>query len=208
MSLARASLFASIALACVTAFAAASSTPGGGKTCRALGATAAFTDEYYAEVYFGALEGLYADGVSNEVVDSLLVFNDAGGHALFVSGCLICLPVLNALRTYRARPEHVGFKEPFDTFGAGLAEAEVQACTSADLDVRYKALGAMVERWVDARLAARRLSAEERQAFEREMEVRRKKGMAGLAPQTVGGKDATFEACASCDAANAASRWR
>jgi hypothetical protein len=165
-------------------------------------------DEPYREVFFAVLEGLYADGASTAAVDGLLVRNDAGGYALFVNGCQICTPVLNALLVYRARPALEGSKLPFDTFGPGLSDADVAACTNADAKVRFDALGRLVERWTAARLAARRLTDEERARFEIEMEMRRKKGMAALGPQTLGGTALTFEACASCDAANAASHKR
>jgi hypothetical protein len=165
-------------------------------------------DEPYREVFFAVLEGLYADGASTAAVDGLLVRNDAGGYALFVSGCQICAPVLNALLVYRARPALEGSKTPFDTFGPGLSDADAAACTSADVKVRFDALGRMVERWTAARLAARRLTDEERQRFEMEMEMRRKKGMSALGPQTIGGVAAGFKACASCDAANDASHKR
>ena len=68
--------------------------------------------------------------------------------------------------------------------------------------MRFDALGELVERWIAERLDARRLTDDERAAFALEMEMLRKKGMAGLGPQTIGGKTATFERCSSCDAAN------
>jgi hypothetical protein len=36
----------------------------------------------------------------------------------------------------------------------------------------------------------------------------RQKGMAGLAPQRIGGKDFAFRSCAACDAANGACALR
>ena len=160
------------------------------------------------ELFFAVLEGLYQEGVPNEVVDALLVKNDAGGFALFVPGCPICTPALNAFLVYRARPAFAGFKVERDTFGPGLPPELRAACTLGDLDQRFRALSGLVEGWVARRLDARRLTADEASAWRNTMDAWRQKGMGGLAPQQIGGKDFVFQSCAACDAANGACALR
>lgn len=171
--------------------------PGGGSGCGT-------TLDYERELFFSVLQGLYRDGVTNDVVDALLVPNDANHPALFVPGCPICTPALNALLVYRMRPAFVGKKIHCDTFGPGLPEGVAAACTGPDLDQRFKILNGLVEGWVGEHLEGRRLTQDEAARWRSTMEEWRKKGMAGLAPQQVAGTDFSLKACASCDAANGA----
>jgi hypothetical protein len=161
-------------------------------------------EDFEPELFFAVLEGLYRDGVPNEVVDALLVTNDAGHPALFVPGCPICTPALNAFQVYRARPALVGKKIQWDTFGPGLAPELRVACTLGSLDQRFRALNGLVQGWIERRLDARRLSPEEAEAWRLTMDSWRQKGMAGLAPQQVGGREVALPSCAACDAANGA----
>ena len=56
-------------------------------------------------VFFAVLEGLYRDGVSSADVDVFLRKdkNEKGieGYIHFVYGCSICMPALDAFRSYR-----------------------------------------------------------------------------------------------------------
>ena len=174
---------------------------GGGPTCAA---AAAGGDDYGSALFFAVLEGLYRDGVSDEAVDALLLTNDADGFALFVPGCPICTPALNALRVYRARPDFVGYKMPSDSFGPGLPADVEAACRGMNVEARFKALNGLIEGYVARYLAAQRLTPEEAAAWRIAMEDGRKRGMAGLTAQQVGGKDSSFKSCAVCDAANGA----
>ena len=174
-----------------------SSPQGDGLTPRQLG-----LDDYYQGIFFAVMEGLYRDGVSSDAVDSLLVENDSGQPALFVYGCPICMPVLNAFVDYRRRGKLVGLKADRDTFGVGLAGEVEAACLSEDLAVRFATLEDLVAGWVERYLQDRRMTDEERQIWEEALAVRRKKGVSQLAPQTVGGRDFTQKGCAACDAAN------
>src|SRR5262245_11491865 len=175
--------------------------PGGGPNCAAKRVGGA---DYESELFFAVLEGLYRDGVTNDVVEALLVPNDAGGPALFVPGCPICTPALNAFLVYRIRPPFRGKKIERDTFGPGLPESIAAACTGPDLTARFKVLNGLIEGWVAQHLAQRRLTAGEAAEWRQTMEEWRKKGMAGLAPQQVAGKDFSQKSCAVCDAANGA----
>jgi len=172
--------------------------PGGGAAC------AKPSVDYESELFFAVLEGLYRDGVTNDVVEGLLVPNDGGGPALFVPGCPICTPALNAFLVYRVRPAFIGKKFECDTFGPGLPEEVAAACTGPDLDARFKVLNGLIEGWVAQHIKNRRLTAEEAAEWRQVMEEWRKKGMAGLTQQQVAGKDFSMKSCAVCDAANGA----
>lgn len=174
--------------------------PRGGSAC----AAAAKGEDYGSALFFAVLEGLYRDGVSDEAADALLLTNDAEGYALFVPGCPICTPALNALRTYRTRPDFAGYKVPQDNFGPGLPADIEAACTGTNIDARFKALNALIEGYIARYLEARRLTPDEAAQWRIAMEDWRKQGMAGLSAQQVGGKDSSFKSCAVCDAANGA----
>jgi hypothetical protein len=170
--------------------------PGGGAGC------AKEAVDYESELFFAVLEGLYRDGVTNDVVEGLLVPNDAGGAALFVPGCPICTPAFNAFLVYRTRPAFAGKKIDQDTFGPGLPEGVAAACTGPDMDARFKALNGLIEGWVAQHIKSRRLTADEAAEWRRIMEEWRKKGMGGLQQQQVAGRDFSLKTCAVCDAAN------
>ncbi len=176
--------------------------PGGEESARAA--------HYGAELFFAVLEGLYRDGVQNEVVDRLLVIDSqTGWPANFVYACPICMPIIDALRVYRARPVFFGDKEERDTWGAGLDADWVQRLTAGERSARHAAQQQLLERWIAARMDARRLSVDDRAEWEREMELRRKQGMAQLDQYRAEGVStlfSTMKACPSCDAANAACR--
>ena len=165
-------------------------------------------DEYYQGIFFAVLEGLYRDGVPNEVVDALLVKNDEGAPALFVYACPICMPVLNAFLQYRGRGRIQGLKIEVDTFGPGLPEDVTAACTGEDLAARFSALEGLMQGWVDDYVKSRRFTEEEKKLWNHEMEVRRKAGMGYLLPQTVGGLDFSQRTCALCEGANFEDVWK
>src|SRR5437762_8328771 len=75
-------------------------------------------------VFFAVLEGLYRDGISNEVVDSIIPPDKNGKGRFdsehFVYACPICHPAFEAFRLYRLRVDFYGFKAPVATFRPGL----------------------------------------------------------------------------------------
>ena len=132
-------------------------------------------------IFSAVLDGLYWDGVSNEVVDAICEMDEETGWPVnFVYSCPICMPALNACRTYRKRPDFFGQKLPSSTFGRGLTEEQKQRILSRDLDVRLPAIEALILRWIDARLSDLRLTPEEQKHFEGVMSGFREKGMAVL----------------------------
>lgn len=160
-------------------------------------------------LFHAVLEGLYADGVSNEVVDALLELDaDLGWPRFFIYGCPICMPAFNAFRAYRARPEFFGDKQGRDTFGAGLPEHVRANLLTDDLPVRVLALQARVSVWVERRVNALRLDERERGMLEERLGARRKQGLNLLRDyrrdERTAAVYAHMESCPFCDGANAA----
>jgi hypothetical protein len=186
--------------------------PAGGEACRRAAEAAASlheeSDKYDREVFFAVLEGLYADGVQNAVVDRVLEVDPQTKYpAHFVYACPICMPAYNAFATYRARPEFAGDKQHRNAFGSGLSSEQVQALTEGDLARRQRAILQLVQGWIERHLGSRRLNDDERARWRQAMEERRKKGMAMLEmyrAQGLGGSYAELKECAFCDAANGA----
>ncbi|MFN0009870.1 MAG: hypothetical protein ACKVXR_18410 [Planctomycetota bacterium] len=170
---------------------------------------AAFAPEstglYEEHIFFAVLEGLYHDGVSNEVVDRIIVKDEVSGYpANFVWACPACMPAYNAFVVYRARPTFVGEKVPRDTFGPGLAPAKVERLTAVDLPVAQAALEELIASWMDRRMESLRLTDGERSQWRIEMEERRKLGMSFLNAyrKNLGGSYASMKTCPICEGAN------
>ena len=178
---------------------------------RAPAPQAVFPDDHdrtTREIFFAVLEGLYADGVENEIVDAIVAIDEQTRYpANFVYACPVCMPAFDAFRIYRLRPEFYGSKGKRDTFGPGLAEALEQRVLSDDLAVRQQAILELVEDWMRRRMESLRLTDPERERWRREMEARRKQGMAYLESyrrERLGGTYAWMKECPFCEAANGA----
>jgi hypothetical protein len=151
-------------------------------------------------VYFAVLEGLYADGVSNDVVDALTARGENGSPELFVWSCPLCMPAYNAFKAYRGRPKLENYKVDIDTFGCGLSPTQRSIALSASRSERFETLGKLIEGWVERRLELLRLSPEEREHWRQSFEELRKQGMS----MAQGDFLDEFKRCTVCDAANAA----
>lgn len=161
------------------------------------------------EIFFAVLEGLYRDGVQNEVVDRIIAVDEkTGWPENFVYSCPICTPAFDAFRAYRQRPGFSGKKLPMDSFGPGLSEEMVERIGSWDIALRHAAIQELVGGWIRHRMDDLRLSEEERGGWQQEMEKRRKIGMGFLQDYREHGLGRTYaamKACPFCDAANEAS---
>jgi hypothetical protein len=183
------------ALACLSSLAAlplvfAAPAPLGGSYCAEVTRlTAGGTyDGLHQELFFSVLEGLYRDGVSSQVVDAVIAADARGAHAEGAPhDCMICVPALDAFRTYRGRPVFAGAKTRADTFGTGLAAAEQSALTGADDAARRKTTQALIERWIGQRMERLRLDNGEREAWRETLAARRKQGVA--ASESGAGRD-------------------
>jgi hypothetical protein len=159
------------------------------------------------QIFFAVLEGLYHDGVSNEVVDRIVVIDDQTKYpANFVWGCPACMPAYEAFRTYRAR---TAFNDKLgrDTFGPGLPPEVVAELEAVDLAVSQAALEELIRGWVSRRMDELRLTPEERETWKEEMAELRKKGMGFLQQYQrggLGGSYAGMKTCPICEGANGA----
>jgi hypothetical protein len=134
-------------------------------------------------LFHAVLEGLYADGVGNDAVDSVLERDLSGEYPLyFVWGCPICMPCYDACRVYRARPKLTALKGEgeLDTWGPGLSLDETAGITSAVPQARQAAIEELIERWVQRRMDLMRLDQVERAELRLQLEQGRKLGMSIL----------------------------
>jgi len=171
-----------------------------------------YARSYDEELFHAVLEGLYHDGVSNAVVDALLVNDAQSGYPVnFVWACPVCMPALNALRVYRARPLFTGEKLPRDTFGKGLAPELERQLTSPDDYERQIALRALIEGWIERRMQMLRLDEHERAEWTAELRRRRDIGtkyLAGYRGSGMSASCAMMKECPSCEGAAGACRVR
>jgi hypothetical protein len=154
-------------------------------------------------VFQAVLEGLYSDGVPNEVVDRVLDIDPATKaprfDTHFVYCCPLCHPAYEAFRLYRYRDHFYGRKDALDTFGPGLEPSLTKQLMHADVKVRLEALHKIIQRWVTLRLDSIRLTAVEKAEWSERLAVRRKAGMMYLEKSRFAGKEAGFKGCAICD---------
>jgi len=161
-------------------------------------------------IFFGVLEGLYRDGVETRVASAIASIEEpAGIPHNFVYGCPICMPALDALRVYAARPGFYRDKIGRDTFGSGLDPAVQARLLSDDGLQRRDALQQLIDRWVDERITSSGFDDQQREALTMALREMRKKGM-GLLYQfkSEEGQDIyldfyrDWQACPICDGAN------
>jgi hypothetical protein len=169
-------------------------------------------DPVHQLVFFAVLEGCYCDGVSNEAVDLILPKNpDTGGVVMehnFVYSCPLCMPVIEALRTYRVRTRFFD-KRARDTFGKGLPAEVMARMAEPERAKRMPALQALIDGWVRARLDALRLTPAERASWGAALDDRRKRGAQALERLRTGQHGDHFvmlyadwpKVCAVCDGA-------
>jgi hypothetical protein len=154
-------------------------------------------------VFHAVLEGLYADGVPNDVVDRVLDIGPnsqkKGFDMHFVYCCPLCHPTYEAFRLYRSRGSFYGRKDGLDTFGPGLEPSLTRQLLHVDVKVRLEALHKIIQRWVTLRLDAMRLTPVEKAEWAERLALRRKAGMLHLEKSRFAGKEAGFKGCAICD---------
>ena len=173
-------------------------------------------------LFAAMLEGLYTDGVKNDIVDMVLRRSDdvrpelAGSPMHFVPACPVCTPAYDAFRVYRGREVLLSMQKKKaakrehakDTFGQGLSNEMRERILSDDVEKRLTAMAELTQRWVDRRLRSMRLTADERAAWQRQLALGRKRGMGNLVAinkrdSASGSKSSAYKmtACPFCDGA-------
>jgi hypothetical protein len=131
-------------------------------------------DEMCQFVFFAVLEGLYRDGIDNQVVDAILgdmrkgKDDDNKLKSHFVFRCELCHATYEAFRAYRERPTFLqsGGKS---TFGEGKTDAKIVAdLRSENARTRVYAMGSLVRPWILHRIEeTRKTDVEKKQMKER-----------------------------------------
>ena len=122
-------------------------------------------------VFFAVLEGLYRDGIQNEIVDAIIgekiLKKDDKVKTHFVFRCKLCHATYEAFRTYRNRPAFMQTKG-VSTFGKGVDLAQLKKLRSNDARTRIYAMGAMVRPWIMHRIKETRKTPEEKTAMKKQ----------------------------------------
>ena len=169
-------------------------------------------DTVCRQVFFAVLEGLYTDGVSNEVVNALIPPAAAGENPVkhsFVLQCPLCHSVYEALRVYQARPSF--HDQTQNTFGSRMSKDIPADLASPHTPTRLKALAPVIERWVSQHLARQRLTPEEHAQFMAEFRKRAAQGKQCL-QEHMKQKDSHYNTwslywgCAACNGVTSVTR--
>lgn len=175
-------------------------------------------------VFFAVLEGLYEDGVSQEIVDIMLppikggIAPPAGAPVNpqlretrfhFIYSCPLCHPASEAFLLYAARQPFRGQKvTAIDTFGStGGLPPDIEKKLRSDKHAeRIAGLREAMDRWVGRRLSLMQLQPQERRLWEQKIKALRDQGNAALAEFQKGNNGdyfrdlyANWKFCPSCD---------
>jgi hypothetical protein len=166
-------------------------------------------------VFFAVLEGLYRDGVPNEVVD--LIVNpkremDSTVKHVFVFQCDICHAAYEAFVLYSRRQTFQKSGER-NTFGKSFDPKILGELKSNDARTRVYALGSMIRPWIAARVDLLKLSKEKQE--ELVATLLKFKGEANTKLSALRQSDPLYKdwifygGCQACEAAtNIAKNWR
>ncbi len=121
-------------------------------------------------VFFAVLEGLYRDGVQNEIVDAVIgekVKKEEDKVKMhFVFRCKLCHATYEAFRAYRNRPVFKGAKG-VSSFGKGADLKLLGKLRSKDARTRVYAMGGLVRPWIMYRIEDTRKTPKEKTAMKK-----------------------------------------
>ena len=163
-------------------------------------------------VFYAVLEGLFEDGVQEEVTERIISMRPAPPPQdpkhklpdLFVYGCPICLPSLDAFRTYALGPEILQWQKarrPHRGFGNGLSREMVERFMSGNRDTRLRALEELTTRYLQRRFESARMTEEEKTQMRGLLERSRKQVMENIARNPRDPIYQGFDECPSCEGA-------
>src|SRR4051794_12452453 len=133
-------------------------------------------------VFFAVLQGLYEDGVSDEVVNNIVPPDRKGREKMrhsFVLDCPLCQPTYEAFCVYQSRPRFTG-EDKAASLGKGLPEETVKGLMSKTVSARLITLREPIKRWVEGRLVSMKLDANERKKWWDDISARAGQGTATL----------------------------
>ena len=155
-------------------------------------------------VFFAVLQGLYEDGVSDEVVNNIVPPDKKGREKMrhsFVLDCPLCQPTYEAFCVYQSRPRFTDDNKS-SSFGKGLPEKTVKGLLSKKVSTRLITLRGPIKRWVESRLVSMKLDTEERKKWWDDISARAGQGTGTL--RGLMGKDPWYKdwsgywGCAAC----------
>jgi hypothetical protein len=117
-------------------------------------------------VFFAVLEGLYKDGVQDEIVDLIVAPENADKRQrsnvehCFVFKCELCHAVYEAFVLYKRRQAFANSKGK-TTFGKGVDPNIVAALKSERPQPRVYAMGELIRPWIQRRIEQQRLTRDE-----------------------------------------------
>ncbi|MDE0819731.1 MAG: hypothetical protein OSA95_01330 [Opitutales bacterium] len=127
-------------------------------------------DELCQFVFFAVLEGLYRDGIQNEVVDAVIgekiSKKEDKMKTHFVFRCELCHATYEAFRIYRARPAFTDAKGA-STFGKGVGPDVLKDLSSKDARTRVYSMGRLIRPWIMHRIEETRKTAAEKTAMKK-----------------------------------------
>jgi hypothetical protein len=136
-------------------------------------------DETSQFIFFAVLEGLYADGVSNDEVSQILMKREGETYFHFIYSCPVCNATIWALEAYKARPDSLyGLKRIGNTFGPGIPLGQRDNLFGDDAGKRLTVINALVKKWIERRMKP--FPAAERKTLAEQLEKKREEGMKAL----------------------------
>lgn len=176
------------------------------------------TDPACQLVFFAVLEGLYTDGVPDEVVDLIVPPKSKQDvKHCFVFNCPMCHAAYEAFVLYQRRQAFQNANEPKSTFGKKLdlqSEAGKQLLAnlaSTEPRTRVFAMGDLIRPWIDRRIQQLNLTTAERDALIAKLLEYAKRGNSLFLSyrrdkSTVYYEWQFYGGCQACEAAQAISR--
>ena len=122
-------------------------------------------------VFFAVLEGLYRDGIQNEIVDAIIGVgvekerDKVKTH--FVFRCELCHATYEAFRAYRKRPTFMDAKGA-STFGKGTDLKLLKDLRSKDARKRIYSMGGLIRPWIMHRIEETRKTPEEKSLMKKQ----------------------------------------
>jgi hypothetical protein len=119
-------------------------------------------------VFFAVLEGLYTDGVPDEVVDLIVppkAEKDGQVERCFVFRCPMCHAAYEAFGLYQRRQAFNGANEAKSTFGEDFDRTIIDSLKSDRASTRVMAMGNLIRPWIDRKINSLKMTDAERDAL-------------------------------------------
>ena len=165
-------------------------------------------------VFFAVLEGLYTDGVPDEVVDLIVppeAEKDGKIERCFVFRCPMCHAAYEAFVLYQRRQAFNGSNEAKSTFGDDFDRTIIESLKSDEASTRVMAMGKLIRPWIDRKINSLKMTDSERDALVAKMLRYAEEGNSLFQarradPGSVYHEWTWYGGCQACEAAQAIAR--